>query len=381
MKKKILIRIGSLRHGGAEKVLTILLKNLPADKYEIDLLLNNRSGKYLHEIPDWVNIKHIINAEPIPTNKPHEIPVKIFRVLYFEFLRIFPGIIYNHILKGKKYDVELAANHNLVEEMLQSPHKSSKKIIWIHNDLSSLKNFPPERIKKFFGYDKIMVISDKIKQTFEDLAENDSQKKKIIRIYNPLDTGEFREKSLLPAEEYKFDASTHTFIGIGTVDSQKGFDRLIKVHKKLFDEGLNHKILIIGDGPDFESTQRMADEMGLSETFTMIGFVDNPYPYIRQSDSFILSSRYEGFPTVLYEAITLKKIIVSTDVSGAADMLDNGNLGLIVENSEEGIYKGMKDILTRPELGKSYQNKIANFVQPFTLENSVRKIEEIIDEI
>ncbi|SMC61432.1 glycosyltransferase [Moheibacter sediminis] len=379
MKKKILIRIGSLRHGGAEKVLTILLQNLSSDKYEVDLLLNNRYGKYLPEIPDWVNIKHIINAGSISTNKPHEIPIKAFRVLYFKLLETFPAIIYNQILKGKKYDVEIAANHNLLEEMLKSPHKNSRKIIWIHNDLSSLKNFPPQRIQKFFGYDKIMVISDKIKQTFEDLAKNETQRKKIIRIYNPLDTSEFSRKSLLSAEKYKFDDSTYTFVGIGTVDSQKGFDRLIKVHKKLIDEGLHHKILIIGDGPDFDKTQKIAEDLGVSQTFTMIGFVDNPYPYIKNADAFILSSRYEGFPTVLYEAITLQKTIVSTDVSGAADMLDNGNLGLIIENSEEGIYKGMKEVLTQPELGKSYQNKIANFVQPFTLENSVRKIEEIID--
>ncbi len=379
MKKKILIRIGSLRHGGAEKVLSILLKNLPSDKYEIDLLLNNRSGKYLPEIPDWINIKHIINSEPILTNKPHEIPIKIFRVLYFKLLKIFPGIIYHQILNGKKYDVELAANHNLLEQMLKSPHKNSRKIIWIHNDLSSLKDFPPRRIQKFFGYDKIMVISDKIKQTFENLAENDSEKNKIIRIYNPLDTNEFLQKSILPIEKYEFDNQTYTFIGIGTVDAQKGFDRLIKVHKKLLHEGLYHKILIIGDGPDFDNTKKMANEMGVSNTFSMIGFVDNPYPYIKKANSFILSSRYEGFPTVLYEAITLKKMIVATNVSGATDMLDNGNLGLIVENSEAGIYDGMKKVLTNPELGKSYQNRIANFVQPFTLDNSVRKIEEIID--
>lgn len=379
MKKKILIRIGSLRHGGAEKVLTILLKNLPADKYEIDLLLNNRSGKYLPEIPDWVNIKHIINKPPIPTNKPHEIPVKIFRVLYFELLKKFPGIIYKRILKGRKYDVELAANHNLLEQMLKSPHKNSKKIIWIHNDLSSLKNFPPERIKKYFGYDKIMAISSKIQETFENLAENDVQKEKIIRIYNPLDTDEFLQKSLLPTDKYEFDETAHTFVGIGTVDSQKGFDRLIKVHKKLLDEGIFHKILIIGDGPDFDKILKMAKDFGVSETFSMIGFTDNPYPYIKKADAFILSSRYEGFPTVLYEAITLQKTIVTTNVSGVSDMLDNGDLGLIIENSEEGIYKGMKQILIQPELGKSYQNKIANFVQPFTLENSVRLIEEIID--
>src|SRR5690606_15026353 len=106
-----------------------------------------------------------------------------------------------------------------------------------------------------------------------------------------------------------------------------------------------------------------------------------PYPYFNAADFFILSSRYEGFPTVLYEAITLHKAIVATDVSGVREMLNDGELGLIVENSEEGIYKGMKRMMTEPELGKTYQNKIANFTQPFSLKNSVQKIEEILDNL
>jgi glycosyltransferase involved in cell wall biosynthesis len=57
----------------------------------------------------------------------------------------------------------------------------------------------------------------------------------------------------------------------------------------------------------------------------MLGFTDNPYPYFKNADFYILSSRYEGFPTVLFEAITLKKKIISTEVSGANEMLNNGN--------------------------------------------------------
>ena len=62
-----------------------------------------------------------------------------------------------------------------------------------------------------------------------------------------------------------------------------------------------------------------------------------------------MSSRYEGFPTVLFEAIILRKNIIATEVSGVNEMLENGKLGLIVENSEEGIYQGMKKALTNPE--------------------------------
>lgn len=381
MKKKILIRIGSLRHGGAEKVLTILLKNLPEDKYDVDLLINLNSGKYLKEIPKWVKIYYLFQGEMITTNRPQDIPEKAYRVISSKILSIFPNLLYKRLLRGKQYDIEFAAIHGIGSKILNSPIKSSKKLVWIHNDLSMSTGYTPEKVKQFFKFDKIMVISDKIHQYFEELAPTESDKNKIVRIYNPLDTNEILTKSTLNQSNYKFDEGVPTFISVGTVFPQKGFDRLLRVHKKLLDEGLKHKILIVGDGYDFENIRKLKTELGVDDTATMLGFTDNPYPYFKQADYFLLSSRYEGFPTVLYEAITLEKPIIATDVSGVREMLNGGELGLIVENSEEGIYNGMKEFLSKPEFANHYKNKIHNFTQPFSLENSVRKIEQILDDL
>ncbi len=126
-KKKILIRIGSLRHGGAEKVLINFLKNLPEDKYEVDLLINLYTGMYIKEVPSWVNLHYLIKGEMITTNRPHEIPVKAFRVLYQKMFLMFPSLLYTFVLKNKKYDVEIAAIHGMYRELLSSPQKDSKK--------------------------------------------------------------------------------------------------------------------------------------------------------------------------------------------------------------------------------------------------------------
>jgi glycosyltransferase involved in cell wall biosynthesis len=368
-KKKILIRIGSLRHGGAEKVLVTFLKNLPKDKYEIDLLLNLYSGKYLPEVPDWINIIYLNKGEMITTNRPHEIPKKAARVIYQGTLKKFPHLLYNGKLKNKKYDIEFAAIHGMRDEILGSPLKNSKKIVWIHNDLSQVKGYTNDEIRKFFGFDKIMVISEKIEQLFLNLAKNDSEKQKVVRIYNPLDTEEFLTKAEKPVINYNFDDNIPTFVSVGTVFPQKGFDRLLKVHKRLLNEGFKHKVLIVGDGYDFENIKKLKTELGVDKTATMLGFTDNPYPYFKNADFYILSSRYEGFPTVLFEAITLKKRIISTEVSGAHEMLDNDKLGLIVENSEEGIYQGMKQALSQPETFEKYSERLKDYEMPFNLEN------------
>lgn len=387
-KKKILIRIGSLRHGGAEKVLATFLKNLPSDKYEIDLLLNLYSGKYLSEIPSWVNIFYLFKGEMITTNRPQDIPIKAFRVISQFLLKKFPKFLYNNLLQGKKYDVEFAAIHGMRDEILNSPLKSSKKIVWIHNDLrkTEFHNYTDEEIRKFFGFDKIMVISEHIQRDFENLAQNEEEKNKIVRIYNPLDTEEILKKSVKTSPftlNHQSSTIEHqpTFLSVGTIFPQKGFDRLLKVHKRLLDEGLYHKIKIVGDGYDFQNIKNLKNELSVDETAEMLGFTDNPYPHFKAADFYILSSRYEGYPTVLFEAITLKKNIIATDVSGVREMLNDGDLGLIVENSEEGIYAGMKKALTEPQFFAKYQEKLKDYEMPFNLENSVNKIMQIIDEI
>lgn len=378
-KKKILIRIGSLRHGGAEKVLVTFLKNLPQNQYEIDLLLNLYSGKYLSEVPDWINIIYLNKGEMITTNRIQDIPKKAMRVIYQTAMKKFPSLLYNGKLNGKKYDIEFAAIHGMRDEILNSPLQSSKKIVWIHNDLSQVKEYTETEIKKFFGFDKIMVISEKIEKLFLELAENETQKQKIVKIYNPLDTEEIVSKAEQNIINYEFGQKVPTFISVGTVFPQKGFDRLLRVHKKLLDEGFKHKILIVGDGYDFENIKKLKTELNVDETATMLGFTDNPYPYFNKADFFILSSRYEGFPTVLFEAITLKKKIIATEVSGVKEMLNNGELGLIVENSEEGIYSGMKKALLDSQDFEKYTDMLKDYEMPFNLENSVQKIVSILD--
>jgi len=378
-KKKMLIRIGSLRHGGAEKVLVTFLKNLPENKYEIDLLLNLYSGKYLSEVPGWVNILYLNKGEMITTNRIQDIPRKMYRIIYQNLLKRFPQLLYNGKLKGKKYDIEFAAIHGMRDEILNSPLKNSKKIVWIHNDLSEVKGYTNDEIRKFFSFDSIMVISEKIKATFLNLAQNEAEKQKVEKIYNPLDTEEILTKAEKPVLKYNFDSTAPTFISVGTVFPQKGFDRLLKVHKRLINEGFKHKILIVGDGYDFENIKKLKSELDVDDTATMLGFTDNPYPYFKHSDFYILSSRYEGFPTVLFEAITLKKKIIATEVSGVKEMLNGGDIGLIVENSEEGIYQGMKKALENPEGFNKYSENLKEYTMPFSLQNSVDSIMKIID--
>ncbi|CAA7194385.1 glycosyltransferase [Chryseobacterium potabilaquae] len=380
IKKKILIRIGSLRHGGAEKALINFLKNIPSDKYDIDLLINLYSGQYIQEVPSWVNLHYLLKGEMITTNRLQDIPVKAFRVLYQKMFIWFPSLLYGRILKKKKYDIEIGAIHGMYKEILSSPIKSSKKIIWVQNDIFSLKEYPPEVVLQFFNFDKILVISNKLEEEMMKLTKNDSQREKLVKIYNPIDKSDTLNKANEPINDMPFENShLPTFVSIGTVYPQKGYDRLLNIHKKLLDEGLQHNLIIIGDGYDFDSIQALLDKLSLQETAKMLGYRSNPYPYLKKSDFYIMSSRHEGFPTIIAEALILNKPISATDISGIKDLLQDGKLGIITQNSEDGIYTGMKKFIIEKDLAKHYEEQIKSTELPFVLEKSVKHLQEIID--
>jgi len=319
----------------------------------------------------------------ITSNRIQDIPQKAYRVIYQKILKIFPSLLYKFILKNKKYDLEFAAIQGMRDEILSSPIETSKKIVWIHSDLRKalLHKYDDKEMRKFFGFDKIMVNSNEVLDDFKALAKTDDEVKRLIRIYNPLDVQEIVEKSEEPLVNYQFDEKIPTFIALGTVYPAKGYDRLLNVHKRLLEEDFQHKILIVGDGYDFENISKLKTNLNLDETVDMIGYIENPYPYFKAADFFILSSRYEGFPTVLYEAIVLKKNIIATEVAGGREMLKDGELGLMAENSEAGIYEGMKSALSQPELFNKYQENLIKYDSPFKLEKSVALIESIMDEL
>jgi glycosyltransferase involved in cell wall biosynthesis len=381
-KKKILIRIGSLRHGGAEKALINFLKNIPSDKYEIDLLLNLYSGQYIKDVPAWINLRYLIKGEMITTNRIQDIPIKAFRVLYQKMLLMFPSILYKTILKGKQYDVEIGAIHGIYKEILSSPQKNSKKIIWTQNDIFSLKEYTPDVIRKFFRFDKILVISNKLEEEILKLAGNEEERNSVVKIYNPIDRNDTLQKANATIDDMPFkDSELPLFVSVGTVYPQKGYDRLLNVHRKLWDEGLHHNLIIIGDGYDFENVYNMLARLNIGESVQMLGYRSNPYPYLQQSDFYIMSSRHEGFPTIIAEALILEKPVCATDISGIKDLLQDGKLGIITPNSEDGIYDGMKKIMTEKHLSEKYKSAIQNAELPFVLEKSVQHLQEIIDHI
>ena len=94
-----------------------------------------------------------------------------------------------------------------------------------------------------------------------------------------------------------------------------------------------------------DTYQKFIDDNKLNDCVELTGFIDNPYPLLKKADLFVCSSLTEGFSTVVSEAIFLGTPVLTTDCAGMKDILGDSEFGLIVENNENGLYEGLKQLL------------------------------------
>lgn len=257
---------------------------------------------------------------------------------------LFKNNIAKKQLKGK-YDVEIAFLEGPITRIFSYKNKNAKKIAWIHNDISQvfgkgikskLKRILDNKI--YSKYDNLIFVSKDNMLKFNEIYPDINVDKQVI--YNYID----KEKVLRKAEkgqDIKFDENVINFVTVTRLVEQKAIDRLIRVHKKLIDNGYYHKIYVIGDGQEREKLENLVKANDIDETFLLLGKKENPYPYIKNATYFCLLSKFEGYGMVIEEAKILNKPIIITDTA-AREALVNYKNSKILNNTEEGIYNGLK---------------------------------------
>lgn len=150
----------------------------------------------------------------------------------------------------------------------------------------------------------------------------------------------------------------------------------------MLDEGRKHTVFLLGTGKEQSKLEAEARKLGVDGTFKFIGFKENPYKYIKNCDLYVCSSRREGFSTAVTEALIVGTPVVSTNCSGARELLGEHNeYGIVVENSEDGIYTGMKRMLTEPKLMEQYREKAVIRGEKFSREETVAAVEKMFESL
>ena len=389
--KKILFLNHTLGVGGAEKVLVNLVNGLDKTKYDVTVMTVIDTGIFKNDLDSNVKYKtifklpfHLNNGEKSGSLQSKTSSIKnILKKMYqFFWKHVSCKWIYNKFVKDD-YDYEIAFLEGICAKILAaSTNENAKKFVWLHIDIINenksdafFKNLNEQK-KCYDSFDKIVCVSDVVKT--QSIKKLNLDKSKFVKLYNSINSDEIREKSLL--KEIKH--STFSFATVGRLATQKGYDRLINVSKRLKNEGYDFKVQIIGEGPEEFILKKMVSNAQLQNVVQFLGFQSNPYPYIKASDVFICPSRAEGFSTVASEAVVLHKACLVTDCSGMGELFGkNGEYGLIVDNTEDGIYKGMKLIINNVELISKLEQKSVENSKRFNLKESILLLEkELLNE-
>lgn len=382
--KKILFVVDEKKMGGVSVLLSDILNNINLKNKEIDIMVLHNSGDYLDDLPKGVNLIYgtsffeVIDLTFKEVLKSKNIS-KIYKKLKLVFL-MKTGLIKSKIIKErkkcikKKYDVEVAFKDGFCA-IFTAYGDSKKKYHWLHTDYSMYDctaNYKKLFIDVFSKFDNIIAISKSVAKKFNEKYK--FEKMKVI--YNLINTEKIIEKS--KEFEVKNDNKKLNFISVGRFHNMKGYDRLIDVFARLNKEvGLDNITLrLIGNGPDFDLVKTKIKENNLEEIVTLEGLKKNPFPYVKNSDVFLMCSRYEPFGLVILEAMVLNVPVLSTEVASIKEIMDK-KYGMIVKNTEDGLYNGIKKIIQDKDILKEYKKELNEYKYP--INDIVLMIEDLLD--
>lgn len=333
----ILFFIESLSGGGAEKVLRNLVNAMDQTKFciTVQTLYPENAEKYL--VPG-IRYKHCYPSK----NRINELRMRA---------EAAARLTYPLHIKDD-YDIEVAyLECGSTKIMASSTNAKVLKLAWVHCDLAKKADnpaaFAKETAKYYRKYDRVVCVSEDVRRSFQEMYGPIAE---TAIVYNCYDDAEILHK----AEKQVSEEKVRTIIAIGRLTAQKGFDRLLRVHKRLIDEGIRYQLKILGEGEDRKALEAFVEQNGLTDTVALCGFQENPYPMLKNAAFYVCSSRYEGFSTTVIESLILGTPVVTTDCTGMREILGDSEYGLITANDDDAFYEGVKRMLTKPGLLKHY---------------------------
>ena len=339
---KILFLIGTLGVGGAEKVLIDLVNNLDPQKYQITVQTLIDIGEKRAALSPNIRYRSIVRFK---SGFLRDIATKIL-------LKILPArFIYRAFVKDG-YDCEIAFLEGFPTKILAySDDPKGKTYAWVHTDLNafpdSYRAYGSEEKegRAYRKFDRIFCVSEGVKTAIQKKYALDDATLDVV--YNIMD-----DKAVYDGIKETSDflpAIRPYFISVGRLIEQKGYERLLRVHRRLIGEGLFHTLAIIGDGPLKETLVDYIEKNSLSETAFLLGYQSNPHKYVKDADLFVCSSLAEGYSTAVGEAVLSGTPVLSTDVAGAREPFRSPRCSIVIDNDEEALYDALRALLQNPK--------------------------------
>lgn len=353
-----LIIIDNLNVGGIASSLYNFLY-YAKDRLDIDLLVFDSDSIEFEKIPKSVRI--VQSSESLKMlGKNQKFYKDKSKLLYLKrgglvaLSKIWGGhfsrkFLFKNIAINKTYDCAFSYVHDdrwssftkgCVDFVLNNVN-AKYKAAFIHCDYVNFNGFDKHQKSNYRLLDNIICVSLSCKKNFDLMFPKLANK--TIVCENFINVDEIINKI---KNSYKYNTDKIIFISVCRLSVVKGINRTIKIFYKLKCEGFNNFIwVIIGDGPERSKIEQLILELNLVDDIILFGESQNPYKYMYAATLFLLPSIHEAAPMVFGECASLKLPILTTNTCSARELVENRGVGIVCDNTEEGIYKSIKSIL------------------------------------
>lgn len=317
-QRRIAIFVSNMHAGGTQRSMLNLASGIADRGFAVDLVLARAEGPFLNEIPNLVRVVDL-NARRVATSLPavirylrQELPVAMLSALdYVNIVALWA----KHLTGGS-------------QRIIVSERST---LSYAARDSKSLRGrLMPLLTSRYYPWaDGIVAVSQGVA---DDLSrETKVPRNRIQVIYNPVVTPEIQRKARSPLDHEWFkQGQPPVVMAAGRLAAEKDFPTLIRAFA-LVRRSRPCRLLILGDGDERESLEALVSRLGLQADVSLPGFVKNPYAFMARAALFVLTSKWEGLPGVLIEALYCGAPLVSTDCpSGPREILADGEFGQLV---------------------------------------------------
>src|SRR5690625_1418026 len=250
----------------------------------------------------------------------------------------------------KTYDIAISYAQGVPTYYVAEKVKAKKKIAWIN-----VSYRPDETVRKFQSkyydqYNQLVVVSDSTKEVI--LESFPSYADKVIVIYD-INNPEFISRMAEIGSNYEDDFDGVRILTVGRLAHQKGYDVALEACRRLKEEGIHFKWYVLGKGPLQAEIEHSIKEMGLTKHFKLLGVKENPYPYFKDADIYVQTSRFEGFGLAIAEARMLNVPVVTTKFDAVYKQMIHEKNGLVVDQNGKAVSQGIKRLINNRKLRKN----------------------------
>lgn len=367
---KIMFLIPNLGHGGAEKVLVNLVNHMNKNKFDITVMTLYDGGVNKKFLSKDIKYRSCFKRTIKGSSQVLKLAAPAF--LYSKFIKDHYDIVVSY-LEGQTARIVSGCNDD-----------GTQLVSWIH-----VEQHTPQRAsytfrsiremkKCYLRFDKTICVSQYVKKDFQKLVPV----KNIDVLYNTIESEKIRKLAEETVAAGLFDKNEIKICGIGTLKKSKGFDRLLRVHKRLSDEGYTIHTYILGEGEEQKELEEYVLEQHLDTTVSFLGYQINPYKYLSKCDLFVCTSFAEGFSTAATEALIVGTPVCTVEVAGMKEMLGEHNeYGIVTKNDEDSFFEGVKELLENRKLLEYYRSQAIIRGNAFNTENTVKETEKMFIEL